>query len=135
MDSFSTYLTSLGTNVASNAIYDLIKSYCIASPQPTVEGLSQRLASMLNVEDANIAAQSIISFLAQNGDIRIANSVISSEQAVHMSSAPQTSLEFGNNSVSATPNSRIEAGHGASIVMQGGANVRQNEDGSINFCT
>jgi hypothetical protein len=52
-----------------------------------------------------------------------------------------TGLSLGNerypfhNSTRKTKNTSIEAGHGATIEMQGGAQIKKDEDGSISFFT
>lgn len=128
-------LIQLGINLTSNAIYDIVKNYFASTVQPTSDGLKDRLVSELRIDNANIKAESIIEFLARNGDISIQGTSIYSAKAIHMQSSKNTTLSFGNNSVSATDNTRIEAGHGAQIISSGGAGIRQNEDGSISFFT
>ena len=128
-------LIQLGINLASSVIYELVTMYHRSTPNPTIEGLKNYLASKLVIEGANIKASTIVDFMAKNGDIIIQGTNIYAPQAVNMASSHGTQLIFGNNSVSATDKTKIEAGHGAHIVATGGAGIRQNEDGSISFFT
>lgn len=99
------------------------------------EALKNKLVSFLNIQGAEVKAEKIIDFLASNGDIMIEGSSIYANQSISMFSQQNTTLIFGNNSVSATDKTKIEAGHGAFIQAQGGAGIKQNEDGSISFYT
>lgn len=78
-------------------------------------------------------ADKIIEFLANNGNISIAQTNIYARDSVNMSSSKNTELSFGYNSTSKTKNSEIHANGNAEMVARGGARVRQNEDGSISF--
>jgi hypothetical protein len=122
-------LFQLGLNITSNAIYDLIKLF------PTTNGFTKGLESQLNINNANIQAQTILEFLAQKGDIVISGTSIFAQNSIIMQSAKDTKVIFGEGSASSTKNTKIEAGYGAKIVMQGGAQVRQSSDGSISFYT
>jgi len=124
-------LIQLGINLASSVIYDLVKMYHRSTTNPTIDGLKNYLASKLVVENAVIKANTIIDFMAKNGDILIQGTSIYAPQSVQMNSSQNTSLVFGNNSVSSTDKTSVEAGYGAQIVASGGAGIRQNEDGSI----
>ncbi len=127
-------LLSLGVNIASNAVYDFLKS-ALDTPLTTRAQLVDRLSSQLNIANARIAAERIIDFAAQNGDINISGSYIYATDSITMSSASGTRFTFGNNSTSKTSSSEISAGQGATIVGQGGARIQQNPDGSISFFT
>ena len=120
-------LLQIGVNISSSVIYDFIKHNSFNS----IDSAVSKLNSELNVNNTDASAK-IISFLAQNGDIKIERSNIYGENCVTMASSTETKLSFGNNSTSKTKNTFIEAGEGATIEMQGGAHVKQ-EDGSISF--
>lgn len=126
-------LLQLGLGVTSNAIYDFLKSYFVKNPKADSVQLKINLASFLDIKNANIAADKIINFLAQNGDIRIEGSNIYANDSIKMFSSQKTKFIFGNNSASETKNTKIEVGNGAFIQGQGGAGIKQNEDGSISF--
>lgn len=121
-------LLDLCLNISSSAVYDLIRLF------PTTNGFQKSLESKLNINNASIQAQAILSFLADKGFIIISGANIYAQDSVVMSSNKNTQITFGNNSVSSTKNTKIETGYGAQIVMQGGAQMRQNKDGSISFC-
>jgi hypothetical protein len=65
----------------------------------------------------------------------LTGSLLFAPEAIRLASAAHTGFSFGDNSVSATRRTRIDAGAGAFIVGTGGAEVRQNPDGSISFHT
>jgi hypothetical protein len=124
-------LLSFGVNLASSAVYDLLKS--ALSESLTREQLVERIASQLNITNANIVADRIIDVSAKNGDITIIGTSIYAADSVTMRSASGTKFTFGNNSNSKTSTSEINAGHGATIEGIGGAKIVQNPDGSISF--
>jgi hypothetical protein len=130
----SQLLINLGLNVASNAIYDIVRFALRRSPEVTHDSLQKELAAFLRVDGADIKAETIITFLAQRGDIVITGSRIYATEKIEMGSAPGTKFVFGNNSSSSTSKSSIQAGHGAFIQGQGGAKIVQNSDG-ISFYT
>jgi hypothetical protein len=121
-------LLQLGVSISANAVYDFIKTKSFNS----ADEASSELNSKLDINNAEISGK-IINFLAQNGDIKIEGSNIYGENTVKMASSANTKLSFGNNSTSKTKNTSIEAGQGATIEMQGGANIVQEDDGSISF--
>lgn len=127
-------LSNLGLNVASNAIYDFVRIAIQRSPESTRDSLQKELSAFLHVEGADTKAETIITFLAQRGDIVITGSRIYAKEKIEMSSAPGTKFVFGDNSSSSTAKSSIQVGHGAFIQGQGGAKIVQNSDG-ISFHT
>lgn len=126
-------LLSLGLNIASNAIYDFLKTTFSENKTLNENELKNKLSSHLNIQNSSIVADKIIEFLAKNGDIRIEGTNIYANDSISILSSKDTKFIFGNNSSSATKNTRIDAGHGAFIQGQGGAGMKQNEDGSISF--
>lgn len=126
-------LLQLSIGVTSSAIYDFLKNYFVNNPEANRSQLENSLASFLNIQNANIAADKIINFLAQNGNIRIEGTSIYANDSISMFSTKNTKFTFGNNSFSATKNTKIEAGDDAFIQGKGGAGIKQNEDGSISF--
>lgn len=123
------FLTSICADIAASKVIELVKKY--SSP---VE-LKEALVSEMNIQDANIKAENIIQFLANNGNIHITGTNISSPQSISMQTQRDTHLFFGNGSTSRTNTTLIHAGQGASIVASGGARIQQTEDGSIIFST
>lgn len=132
MDPITTYLVSMGVNIASSLIYDKIKT-TLSKGTTSHDELKDQIASCLNVENAYAYAEHIINILAQNGNITITGSLISANDEINMFSSKNTELSFGDGSVSQTKNTKIIAGKGAKIISKGGAGIRQNDDGSIGF--
>lgn len=126
-------LLSLGINLASSVVYDLLKSAITTTS--TKEEIVEHIASQLNIENAKIVANKIIEFAAQNGDIIINGTSIYATDSITMRSASDTKFTFGDNSISKTSTSEISAGYGAKIEGSGGAKIVQNPDGSISFFT
>lgn len=128
-------LIQLGLGVTSSFIYERVRDYFSKNQNPTIEGLKNDLASHLSVENANVKADGIVEFLAKNGDIYISGSHIYASKSIIMDSSENTKFTFGNNSVSKTDKSSIEAGFGSQIVGNGGGKIEQDEDGNIKFST
>lgn len=130
-------LSQLGLNIASNIstsfIEGLIRRY--RDKNLTFDGLRNELVSHLNIENADIKADKIIQFLAENGNIDISSSQIYATKSIAISSSHNTKFSFGNNSTSRTDKSSIAVGHGAQIQGQGGGSIKQDEDGNIKFYT
>jgi len=121
------FLLSLGINLASNAIYDLLKS------TTSKDELIDRIASQLSITDAKINAEKIIEFAAKNGDIIISGSSIAASNKITLNSNFGTKFCIKDNCVSQTSSTKIVVGKDASIIGTGGAKIVQNSDGSISF--
>ena len=137
MDPVASMLSQLGVSIASQAIYDFAKSRIRGAQQSAsslAEGLAQEFPS-LTVDGADVVAHTVIDFFAERGFIQIRGSSIYARKSVWMRSAAGTKLTFGDGSTSSTDRTRIDAGKGAQIIATGGAEIRQNEDGSISFRT
>ncbi len=130
-----TLLLQLGLGITSNAIYDFLKSLFLEKPEIEVAELKNKLSSFLNIQSADIKSEKIISFLCNNGNIRIVGTKIYAEDSISLSSSKTTSFILGDMSSSTTKNSRIDVGSDSYIQGQGGAGIRQNSDGSIDFFT
>lgn len=126
-------LLQLGLGVTSNAIYDFLKNFFAKTTKVDKTHLQNDLASFLNIQNATVVADKIITFLAQNGDIRIEGTYVYANNSIFMVSSKNTRFTLGNKSSTVTKNTKIDVGKGAFIQGQGGAGVRQNEDGSISF--
>lgn len=132
MDPLTEILIPFGVNIASNVIYDFFKGQFASSRAVDRTTLKTGLVAFLNVENADVVAETIIDFLAQNGDIGIRGSRIFAKKSIFYGSQVGTKFSL-EGSTSQTDKTRIIAGRDARIVGQGGAQVRQNEDGSITF--
>ena len=131
----SQLLLNLGLNVASNAIYDVVRSALRRDPKISRDSLKKELSVFLRIDGADIKADTIITFLAEHGDIVITGSQIYATEKIELESAPSTKFILADKSSSSTLKSSIQVGQGASIQGQGGAKIVQNPDGSISFYT
>ena len=137
MDMVAQLLLQQGLSLASQTIYDFVKKRLKSNTQ-TVAEIGEALEAefpLLSLDGAKVIAQTVVDFFAEMGFITIRGSHIYAGDAVWMRSAPGTKLTFGDDSVSETDKTRIEAKGNARIEMSGGAQVRQNPDGSISFLT
>lgn len=127
-------LLQLGINLTSSFIYDVVKKY-LQTPNPTIDGLKNKITSCLIINGAEIKASTIVDFMAKNGDIMITGAKIYAPNSINMQSGVKNSLIFGNNSESMTDKTKIQTGNDAQIKVSGGGGISQNEDGSISFFT
>jgi|APSaa5957512622_1039677.scaffolds.fasta_scaffold140175_2 hypothetical protein len=125
----SDLLISLGLSVDANAIYDFIKQYFLKTTSPTEKGLKDSLISALNIEGAEIASDTIIEFLAKNGDITISGSKIFANDSILLASYVGTKFQIKDGSSSKTNHTSIEVGENGSIMGQNGSTIKQSEDG------
>lgn len=122
-------LTSLGLNIASNAIYEFIKTFFAGKTNPTEEECKEALKAFLSIENAHIYSDKIIKFLAAKGDIIISGSSIFSGESITYESSSSTNFQIKNNTNSKTNHTSIEIGSGASIKGAGGASITQTDQG------
>jgi hypothetical protein len=122
----------LGLNIGANALWSIIKNYVTTTKNPTLDGLKEKLVSELKIKNADIKAEKIIGFLAQNGNITIKGTHIYAGKQITIASSEGKSFDFGNNSTSETENTKIEAKGNSKIVGHGRAKIVQ-KDGSISF--
>lgn len=132
---FNQLLLELGINLTSSSIVEFVKKLLESHTGIDKSELRQRLATFINIQGADIKVEKVINFLANSGLIAIEGSKVYSDKEISMYAGQGGRLIFGNDSISETPNTKIEAGGGAYIQAQGGAGIRQNEDGSISFFT
>jgi hypothetical protein len=62
-------IASLGVNIASNAIFEIIKSFSKTGQSSQLDDLQKHLASCLQVEDAQNKAGKIIEYISQHGNV------------------------------------------------------------------
>lgn len=132
MDQLLNLLSQLGLGIATNAIYDLIKSS--ASKPIEEKELLLEIQNRINLSGVNMRADTVISALSQNGFLSIQGSHLYAPKALVFGSLSGTAVA-GNNTTFQTEKTSIVAGHGASIETNGNAQVHQNPDGSISFHT
>jgi len=123
----------LGLHITGDFLYDRLKLIFSKSEKINREELKQQLGSYLSIENANIVAEKIIQFLADNGDIEIKGSEIYTKKALLYYSRQNTSFSL-ENSKSFTDKTGVVLNNGKIIGANGGG-MSQNEDGSITFRT
>ena len=133
-DPITQLLIPFGVNLASSTVYEIV-SRVTKKANATTADLKQELVASMDVSNADIAAETIIKFLADNGAITIKGTSIYAKNAIEMASSTDTTLDFGDGSVSTTGKSSINAGRGAHIGLKSRAQIKQNEDSSISFST
>jgi hypothetical protein len=127
-------LISLGVNLTSSFIYDKLKDFFQKQSQPSISDLKKELSKYIHVENARIVSDSIVEFLAKNGDITISGSKIFAKDTITMASATGTQFQIKDGSTSRTNHNFIDLGMGASITGQNGASITQSKNG-ISFST
>lgn len=132
MDPLLTLLSQLGLGLATNAIYDLLRS--LASKPVEQRALLAEVQNRINLHGVTMHAETVISALTQNGYLSIQGSHLYAPTALVFGSQKGAAI-VGNNSTLQTAKTSIVAGSGASMETQGNAQVRQNPDGSISFHT
>ena len=130
------FLFSIGVNISSSVIYDLLKARFTSSGSPiSQKDVLDSIASIIELDNAKVIAQKIIKFLADNGDIEIRNSFIYSKTGIIYSTNQTGKMSIGSNTNSETYNTKITVGQNAKINLSGGANIEQDKDGNIIFRT
>lgn len=132
MDPLLTLLSQLGLGLATNAIYDLLKSKAAAPIEQ--QQLVSDIQNRINLHGVTMKAETVISALTHNGFLSIQGSHLYAPTGLIFGSRAGAAVA-GNNTALQTAKTSIVAGHGASIETQGNAQVRQNPDGSISFHT
>ena len=132
MDPVLTLLSQLGLGLATNAVYDLLKS--LADKPLEQKVLLEEIQNRINLNGVTMRAETVISALTQNGFLSIQRSHLYAPTGLVFGSQGGTAIA-GNSTTLQTSKTSIVAGQGASIQTQGNAQVRQNPDGSISFHT
>ena len=132
MDPLLNCLSQLGLGLATNAIYDLLKS--LASKPLEQKALLNQIQNRIDLNGVAMRAETVISALTQDGFLSIQGSHLYAQNSLVFGSQGGSAVA-GNNSTLQTSKTSIVAGQGASIKTQGNAQVRQNPDGSISFHT
>lgn len=130
------YLISVGVNLSSSVVYDLLKAKLTSSRSPlSQDDILESIASIIELDNAKLIAEKIVKFLAENGDIEIRNSFIYSNMGIIYSTNQTGKLSIGSYTNSETENTKISVGQNAKINLSGGANIEQDKDGNIIFST
>jgi hypothetical protein len=132
VDPLLNLLSQLSLGLATNAIYDLLKS--LASKPLEQKALMDQIQNCIELNGVTMRAETVISALTLNGFLSIEGSHLYARDSLAFGSQGGTAIA-GTNSTLQTAKTSIFAGHGAAIRTQGNAQVRQNPDGSISFHT
>jgi len=132
MDPLISLLSQLGLGVATNAVYDLLKS--LAAKPVAQATLMAEVQNRINLHGVTMRAETVISALTQNGYLSIQGSHLYAPTSLVFGSQVGGAVA-GNNSTLQTAKTSIVAGTGAFVETQGNAQIRQNPDGSISFHT
>lgn len=130
MERLLNVLGQLGLGLATNAVYDLLKSF--AGKSVSRQQVLQEIQNRISMYGVSVRAETVISALVQKGYLVIEQSHLHANLALAFGSV-QGGAVIGNNSALTTSKSAITAGSGAFMETQGNAEVRQNPDGSISF--
>lgn len=130
------FLISIGVNISSNFIYEKVNDFITNNKSPTTKELTEYLSNELNIENAYITSEKIISFFAEKGIIEIKGTHIYAAKRIEFTSSTGQTITFGENSISETKTTKMETKGNAKMVAKGNARIVQNdEDGSISFYT
>lgn len=132
MDPVLALISQLGLGLATNAVYDLLKS--LAAEPLEQKALLDEIQNRINLNGVTMRAETVISALTQNGFLSIQGSHLYATNSLVFGSHGGTAIA-GNNTTLQTSKTSIVVGQGASIQTQGNSQVRQNPDGSISFHT
>ncbi len=88
-------IASLGINIASNAIFEIIKSFSKTEHSSQLDDLQKHLASCLQVEDAQNKAGKIIEYISQHGNIIV--NIVPSDKAANLIENTRIDLLCRNN--------------------------------------
>lgn len=130
-----TVLGNLGLGLATNAVYDFLKSRMLSPNPPTVSQLAAELQNVIDMNGVQVNAATVINALASDGIITIRQSHLHGSEGVTFGAVNGKAF-FGDDSVSSTDKTAIHAqGMGSGIGIHGTGAVKQNPDGSISFHT
>ena len=131
-------LLMLGVNiisgVSSTGLYDWIKSFFKKKPNLEVTEFKVELQKRLDIENAEVASEKIIEFLAENGDIEILGSKIYAKESILLQSSERTEIQMKNGSSTHTDHTKIVVKGKGSVRASGGATIEQSDKG-IKFST
>ncbi len=130
MDPLHDVLLQFGLGLATNGVYDILKS--AIQSRANIASTKKALSNQLRAHGINVEASTIICVLAEKGIITITESHLYAPKAIAFGSQ-EGETWVGDNSSTVTDKTKIDAGKGAFIHTKGSAQVRQNPDGSISF--
>ena len=89
----------------------------------------------LTLNNAEELATTTVEFFAENGAITVPGTMTKTKGHIFWRSAPGTEFSFGYGTTSESGQHRSEPAGGARITGRGGAEIRQEDDGSITYRT
>ncbi len=130
MDPLYEILCQLGLGVASNAVYDYLKS--LLGKNPSSQEVADAIQNLINVNGVSMKAETVINALAENGFLVVGSSHLHASQSLVFGSVKGGAV-IGNDSQLSTDKSATVIGQGAAIQTSGNAFISHNADGSISF--
>lgn len=115
-------LQEIGVSVLSQLSVDLLKHIFRGRKELSCEKFKEALKMALGINESD--ADSIIDFLAENGEIKISGATIIAEKIVSYSSLPNSSIRLESGTTSKTKNTLIATGEG-SISITGKSSITQ----------
>ena len=123
-------LNQLSLGVASNAIYDYLKS--VLGKNPSKQEVTDAIQNLINMNGIDIKADTVINALAENGFLLIENSRLHANETLVFGSVKGGAV-ISNGSQLSTDKSATVIGQGAAIRTSGNAFISHNADGSVSF--
>ena len=133
MDPLLNQLQQIGLGLATNAIYDYLKS--LKSVPVDQKILKGEIQNLIELYKADVNAETVIQVIAESGFVSIRQSTIYAPNSIIFGSSGSGRSEMGDGSIMKTDRTAIVAGQGSFVKTTGNAHVQQNEDGSISFRT
>lgn len=125
-------LAGIGVGIASNTIYDFVKSKVSLPPKELAKAIVTEFPQ-ISIDNAEIIATKAIHLAANGGNVVVNQSHITAGTSATISSAAGNSFSVQNQSKISAKSSSINVGQGASIHGNGGAVIHQDADGNITF--
>jgi len=126
---------SLGVNLTSNFIYDCARNFFQKKRDASLQDFKNAISKHLIIENVDeIISDSIIEFLAKNGDITISGSKVFAKESIFFTSVSGTKFQLKDGSSSKTEHTSADVGENGFITGQNGAGMKQSKEG-ISFFT
>ena len=129
---FLAVLQSFGISLSAGAFIEYLKATFANGNKQDLKEFTNSLKSFLELKGMNVEASTIIEAFAHEGLLNIEGTKLYAPDSISMGTFGEAIFIFGNNSVSETSKSKIEANGPASMTGKN-SGVVQNPDGSISF--
>jgi hypothetical protein len=124
-------LSQMGLGLASNAVYDYLKTK-IFSAYDSRANVEKEIQNIITMYGCNVRASTVVSALVNNGSLVIRDSSLHGPIGLTFGSF-QGSAIAGSNTRLSTDKSSFEVGPMGHFETNGNAQLRQNSDGSFHF--